>query len=74
MTWTLRALQRADQLVLVVAGDAQRVPGADHAHHQPQHAGRVGAAVDQVADEDRAAAVGVAGVDRPARAVADAAT
>ena len=35
---TLRPSQRAHQLVLVVAGDAQRVPGGDHAHHQPQHA------------------------------------
>ena len=33
------AAQRPEQLVLVVAGDAERVPGADHAHDQPQHAG-----------------------------------
>ena len=63
----LPAAQGADQLVLVVAGHAERVARADHAHDQPQHARRVRPAVDQVADEDRAA-VRVAGAGRPARA------
>ena len=53
----------AVELGLVVAGDAERVAGADHAHDEPQHAGGVGAAIDQVADEHRTSAVGVAGID-----------
>jgi len=31
------AAQGTHQLVLVVARHAQRVAGADHAHHEPQH-------------------------------------
>ena len=31
--------QRPDQLVLVVAGDAQRVARGDHPHDEAQHAG-----------------------------------
>ncbi len=46
------ALQVTAVLVLVVARDAQRVARADHGHHAAQHTGRVGAAVDEVADED----------------------
>ena len=45
--------QRPDQLVLVVARDGQRLPGGDHAHDQPEHAGRIRAAVHQVAEEHR---------------------
>src|SRR5215470_10150422 len=41
----------------MVARDAERVTGGDHAHDQPQDAGSVRAAVDEIADEDRAAAV-----------------
>ena len=60
------AAQRAQQLGLVVARHAQRIAGRDHAHHQPQHAGGVRPAVDQVADEDRAPAAGVtASTGRP---------
>ena len=51
--WTLRPRSLRDQLVLVVARARQSRARRDHAHHQPQHAGRVRAAVDQVADEDR---------------------
>ena len=58
------AAQRLEQLDLVVAGHAERGPGRHHAHDQAQHAGRVGSAVDQVADEDRAPAAGVTGVHR----------
>ena len=36
-------------------GTHGRVPGRGHAHREPQHVGRVRAAVDQVADEHRAA-------------------
>ena len=53
---TLRPLQRAQQLRLVVAGHAERAARRDHPHDQAQHARRVRAAVDQVADEDRRAA------------------
>ena len=60
--------QGADELVLVVACHAERVARADHAHDQPEHARRVGSAVDQVADEDRAA-VRVAGAGRAAELV-----
>ncbi len=45
--------QRPQQLVLVVAGHAECVARASHPHDQAQHAGRVLAAVDEVADEDR---------------------
>ena len=55
VTVHVAAAQRAQQLVLVVARHAQRVPGRDHAHHQAQHARGVRAAVDQVADEHRRA-------------------
>ena len=54
------AVQRAHQLGLVVALHAERGPGGRHLHDPPEHAGRVRAAVDQVADEDRGAALGVA--------------
>ena len=67
---TLRPLQGAYQLVLVVAGDAAGVAGGDHAHDEAQHAGGVGAAVDEVSDEDRLAALGVRCVDRSAGLVA----
>ena len=63
------ALERADQLGLVVAGDAQRGAGGDHAHHQPEHARRVRAAVDEVADEQRGAALGVGRADGAAGVV-----
>ena len=49
------AAQRAQQLVLVVARDAERVAVGHHAHREPEHARDVGAAVDQVADEDERA-------------------
>ncbi len=55
----LAALQVAAVLVLVVAGDAQGVARPDHGHHAAQHAGAVRAAVDEVADEDGGAALGV---------------
>lgn len=57
------AVQPAAQLVLVVAGDAQGVAGGDHGHHPAQHARGVRAAVDEVADEDGGAALGVVSVD-----------
>ena len=63
------AAQRLDQLGLVVAGHAERGPLGHHAHDQAQHARGVGAAVHQVAEEDRAPG-GVAGADRAAGAVA----
>ena len=49
-------VQGADQLVLVVPGHGQGVPGGHHAHHQPEHAGAVRAPVHQVAEEHRGAA------------------
>src|SRR5204862_180394 len=67
----LPARQGTDELVLVVAGEAERVAGRHHAHHQAEHAGGVGAAVDEVAEEDRAASVGRYGVDWPASLVPD---
>ena len=54
----------------MVARDAEGVAGVDHAHHQAQDAGAVGAAVDEVADEARPTALGVLRVDRPALRVA----
>ena len=64
------AAQRAQQLDLVVAGHAQRGARRHHAHDQAEHAGRVGTAVHQVAEEHRAPAARVAGVDGAAGAVA----
>ncbi len=55
----------------MVPGDADRVSGRDHPHHQPQHAGGVRTPVDQVADEDGGAAERVRGVDGAALGVAD---
>ncbi|MGX1117124.1 hypothetical protein RKD37_002487 [Streptomyces ambofaciens] len=55
----LAALEEAAVLVLVVARHAQRVARLDHGHHAAQHAGAVRAAVDEVADEDGGAALGV---------------
>src|SRR5690606_17652563 len=55
----LAALEVPAELVLVVAGHAQRVARPDHGHHPPQHAGAVRAAVDEVADEHGGAALGV---------------
>ena len=63
------ALERADQLGLVVAGDAQRGADGGHAHDQPQDARRVRAAVDEVADEQCGAALGVGRADGAAVAV-----
>ncbi len=51
--------QGAHQLLLVVAAHAQPVAVGDHAHDEPQHAGRVRPAVDEVADEDGTPPVGV---------------
>ena len=65
------AAQRAQQLVLVVAGHADGVPGRDHAHDEPQHPGRVRPAVDEIADEGRGTALRVDRVDRAAALVAD---
>ena len=67
----LAALQRSDELALVVARDAECVAGGDHAHDQPQDARGVGSAVHQVADEDRLAVTGRDCVDRAAELVAD---
>nr|BFE54005.1 hypothetical protein GCM10017745_74320 [Saccharothrix mutabilis subsp. capreolus] len=64
------AAQRPHQLLLVVAAHGERVPGLDHAHHQPQHARRVRPAVDQVADEHRAPPRRRHRVDRTALGVA----
>ncbi len=55
----LAALEVAAVLVLVVAGHAQRVARLHHRHDAAQHARAVGAAVDQVADEDGRAALRV---------------
>ena len=44
-------LQLADELGLVVAGDAQRRAIRHHRHHQPQHVGDTGATIHQVAYE-----------------------
>jgi hypothetical protein len=54
------AVERAPELVLVVAGDARRGAVAHHAHDEAEHAGAVGATVDQVADEERLPASWVA--------------
>lgn len=67
----LPALQRPDELALVVARDAQRMSSRNHAHDKAQHAGRVGSAVDEVADEHRLASTGRNRVDRPALLVED---
>ena len=60
---TFAAAQSTDELGLVVSGDAQGVAGGDHAHDQPEHARGIGAAVDEVADEERLASFGVGCTD-----------
>ncbi len=54
----------------MVARDAERVAVGHHAHREPQHARDVGAAVDEVAEEDEAASLGVLGADAAAVLVA----
>lgn len=61
----LPAVERADELVLVVARDGERVTVPHHAHHEPEDARAVRATVDEVAEEHRAASLGVDGVDGP---------
>ena len=65
----LGSAQGAHQLRLVVSGHAQRGPGGNHSHDQPQHTRRVRAAVDEVADEDGRPPLGVGATDRAARVV-----
>jgi len=55
-------LQRAEQLDLVVAGDAQGVTGRDHAHGEPQHLGGRRPPVDEVPEEHHPPPVGMGGV------------
>lgn len=59
------AVQLAQELHLVVAGNAQRALGLDHLHHHAQHAGNVGPAIDEIAEEHCLAPAGVT----PRRAV-----
>ena len=61
------ALQRAHQLLLVVAAHRQRGARLHHAHGQPQHARRVRPAVDEVAQEHDRAALRVPAVGRVAQ-------
>ena len=67
----LTAPEGAHQLVLVVAGDGDGVPGGRHPHGQPQDARGVRATVDEVTQEGHGAALRVDGVDGPAGAVPD---
>ncbi len=55
------ALQGAQQLDLVVARDAQRVAGLDHAHDESEHRRGGRPAVDEVAEEHGATALEVVG-------------
>jgi len=52
----LTADEGALQLIVVVAGHAERRVGPLHAHRQAQHAGRVRPAVHQIAEQDGFAA------------------
>jgi hypothetical protein len=61
--------ERSEQLVLMVSRYAVRVAVGNHSHHQPQYAGRIGTAVDEVTDE-HGTAILMYGVDRPAEVVA----
>ena len=65
------AAQRAQQLGLVVARHAQGGPRGHHLHHRAQHAGRVGAAVGQVAEEHRGPSRRVAAHPAGVRPVAE---
>jgi hypothetical protein len=38
----------------VIAGDGERLPGGSHVHDDAQHVGRLGAAIDEIADEEGA--------------------
>jgi hypothetical protein len=55
----LVAPEVAQELGLVVAGDAEGEAAGDHVHDEVQDLGDLGAAVDEVAEEDDAAAGGV---------------
>jgi hypothetical protein len=63
--------QRPDQLLLVVAGDDQRMAGPLGPHHQSQHPDRVRPAVHQVTDQHDAPPGRVHQVDGPALPVPD---
>jgi hypothetical protein len=54
--WPRRWLE---ELGLVVAGDAQGGAAGDHVHDEVEDLGDLGAAVDEVAEEDDAAVVRV---------------
>ena len=41
----------------MIADDGERLPALDHVHDDAQHVGRVGSAVDEIADEEGAAAL-----------------
>ena len=67
VTCTLRPRSARSSLFSWLPDTQSASPARDHAHHQPQHAGGVRPAVDEVADEHRPA-VGVVRADRAARA------
>jgi hypothetical protein len=52
--------QLAQELHVVVPGDAERRTGLHHRHHRAQDAGGVRAAIHEVAQEDRLSAGGMA--------------
>jgi hypothetical protein len=65
----LAAFQPAAEFAFVVALDAVGGSGRDHAHGDAQGTGGVGAAIDQVADEDDLAALGRRDAHRPVAAI-----
>jgi hypothetical protein len=55
------AAQLAQQLHLVIAGDAERAVGLDHLHDDPENARDVRTAIDQIAEEDDLAPIRMPG-------------
>ena len=64
------ATERSHKFCLVVAGHGERGAVGDHAHHESQHAWRVGSAVHEVAKEDGPTLCRVRGRRRPSLVVA----
>ena len=57
----LLAVEPAQELHVVISRNAECVPGFGHRHDDAQHIRRARAAVDEIADENRAAAAGRVG-------------
>ncbi len=67
----LPAVERPDQLGLVVAGYGEGMARPDHPHRQSEDAGRVGPAIHQVAEEHHPPALWMGGVNGSSMLIID---